>query len=58
MAIWIFVCLLMYSTKLAPDGEYGRRILYIKFACKNLIAKCLQLLGMRYIIGSDMISYL
>ena len=31
--------------------------MYIKFACKNLIAMCLQLLDMHYLTGSDMISY-
>ena len=62
MAIWIFVCLLLYTTKLASRLIFrwwiGGRILYIKCACKNLIAKCLQLLDMHCLTGSDMISYL
>ena len=45
-ALWqygFFVCLLLYSTKWAPRLTFrwwiGRMILYIKFACNNLIAK-------------------
>ena len=36
----------------------GRKILYIKFACKNPIVKYPQLLNMYYLTGSDIIANL
>ena len=64
-ALWWYrlwsACSCTTWTKLAQRLTFrwwtGRRILYIKFACKNLIVKYPQLLDMDYLTGSD-IAYL
>ena len=57
-------CLLVYwvykmniMTNIQMENWEGR-VLCIKYTCKNLGAKCLQLLGMHYLTGSDITSYL
>ena len=65
-ALWWYrlssACSCTACTKLAHRLTFrwwtGRRILYIKFACKNLIFKYPQLLDMDYLTGSDIIAYL